>query len=107
MSVEETREYAVEVPGRGYMAWSGHVHATMEDDDYVKTMGDAEKRLEEGRNKFTSMGCPDIASTLRIVHRIMTVVRSDWEPAPGIEIAACTDGPDEGKQRWECHNCRI
>jgi len=80
MIENSANEYAVEVPGRGYIGWAGSLLKDLPESG-LPTLEDAEKTMKQGKAKYESMGCPDIAKTLRIVERTITVTRSDWTVA--------------------------
>lgn len=69
-------EYAVEVPGRGYVGWMGTLQPKGMEDGVP--LADAEHLLKATQDKYISMGCPEIAETLRLVSRTVTVTRSNW-----------------------------
>lgn len=76
--VDTLEEFAVEVPGRGYL---GILDMLSDDPDTgVTNPDDAVKMLKSGMRKYESMGCPEIAATLRVVKRTITLTRGDWVP---------------------------
>jgi len=78
MQVDKAIEYAIEVPGRGYMGFAmGSVDA--EPGQCMGTLQDAEESLKHAQRRFVSLGCADIAESLRIASRTVTVTRGDWE----------------------------
>jgi hypothetical protein len=82
--VNDTRtEYAIEVPDRGYIAnypagYDGKVTRDPNQASVCDNPHDALERLKTSMGKYTSMGCPEIATTLRIVSRTATLTYSDW-----------------------------
>ena len=75
--VDTGTEYAIEVPGRGYM---GFAMSSVQDepDQLIQSESDAIESLKHARRRFVSLGCPDISETLRVVQRTITVTRDDW-----------------------------
>lgn len=76
MIKDTTVEYAVEVPGRGYVGWMGTVQT--KELEMGVNRDDAEQLLKATQGKYISMGCLEIAKTLHIVSRTVTVTRSAW-----------------------------
>lgn len=74
--VDTSFEYAVEVPGRGYIGWVGILKPDIETG--LSELAEAEKILKSWQQEYISMGCPEIAETLRLVSRVVTVTRSNW-----------------------------
>jgi len=102
----DSTEYAIEVPGRGYCGYTSDTVTTADDCGHMAKIVSAEERLKTLRATYINMGCPEIAATLRIVARTVTVTRSDWEPVPVTEIETSEHGPDRGKHRWICRDCQ-
>jgi hypothetical protein len=81
VNIIETRtEYAIEVPGRGYIGFHGILRQGTDLLSFNE-FDSAVRALESGRGKYISMGCPEVAETLRIVTRTVTITCSDWEAA--------------------------
>lgn len=74
--VNESIEYGIEVPGRGFIGYLGTLKPVLEMG--VEDRRDALKMLSSAMSQYVNMGCPEIAKTLRIVTRTVTVTRSDW-----------------------------
>lgn len=79
-TVESGVEYGVEVVGRGYVTGMLPFTVTLTDDPYTGTidLADAEALVKRTKGQYTSMGCPEIADTVRLISRTVTVTRSDW-----------------------------
>lgn len=79
--IDSAPEYAVEVPGRGYA--DSHPYSvclTKEPKAYSPVRDDAISALERTKERYIAMGCPEIAETVRLVSRTVTVTRGEWEP---------------------------
>lgn len=81
--VEAGTEYSVEVVGRGYVTGVVPWSISLTDDPYTGTidLADAEALVKRTKGQYISMGCPEIADTVRLISRTVTVTRSDWTPA--------------------------
>lgn len=84
MSVIDTHEeFAIEAPGRGYIdAYTGQISKDPSRMSAFDEIKNAQDSLDSTKRRYTSMGCPEIADTLRVVRCITTVSRSAWEPLP-------------------------
>lgn len=81
MSTEESwTEYHVEIPGKGfYNDYFGYNGGLIQNPiDGTTDREDAEKLLANGRGVYERMGCPEVAETLRIVSRTVTLIKTDW-----------------------------
>lgn len=81
-TVETDTEYGVEVVGRGYVTGMLPFTITLTNDPYTGTIdrAGAEALVKRTKGQYTSMGCPEIADTVRLVSRTVTVTRGDWTP---------------------------
>lgn len=81
VAFDEFDEYVVEVPGRGY---SGPYSNGLSEGHAVQPFlrkGDAEHDAESVRGRYVNMGLPEVAETVRVVSRKVTVARGDWNAA--------------------------
>lgn len=82
-ATDVTSEWGVEVPGRGYVITVlPSIIVELGDDPYTGTASreDAEAGLRRAKHAYTTMGCSEIADTVRLISRTVTVVRGDWHP---------------------------
>lgn len=81
MKIDEGVEYAVEVPGRGYIDWAGNL---VEQDvmHCLPNINDAVRMMDDVKGRYRNMGCPEVAQTVRVVQRTVTVTRGDWAATP-------------------------
>lgn len=76
---ETTFEYAIEIPNRGYVAdIFPQMKVVPEIVFGCRTIEEADDILRRAYQGYIQMGCPEIAETLVIVSRAVTVRRSDW-----------------------------
>lgn len=73
-------EYAVEIPGRGYAFDILSPSAVSPDPVSTTNRAYAEHVLRGLKARYVSMGCADIAETIRLISRTATVTRSEWGP---------------------------
>lgn len=83
-NVETYTQYAVHVPERGYIGITGVLKSKPEG---FETPKGALEQLKSSMDKYTNMGCPEIAKTLRIVTCTVTVTYSDWTTLEPIAVA--------------------
>lgn len=82
---EQFTEYVVEVPGKGYInCWTAFGDSVTDTPPSSGTWGAdlsykrALEAYDRARGQYEQMGCADVAETIRIVSRIVTVERTDW-----------------------------
>lgn len=80
---DKATEFAVEVPGRGFLITHGVSAKVITDPEFhgIEDGDDAIAFLDRGRKFFRGLQMPEIADSLRLVSRVTTVTRSDWAPA--------------------------
>lgn len=80
-SVNEHDEYAVEVPGRGYLDLYSSKLREAHEVNGSPSESWALDEAERVRNRYRVMGCPDVAETVRVVSRKVTTSRGHWAAA--------------------------
>lgn len=80
--IESSDDYGVEVPGFGFVAGQFPYLTVGESADaiYGSTHEDALSLAATITTTYRRLGLPDIADSVRVVRRTVTVSRSDWEP---------------------------
>lgn len=79
--IDQATVYAIEVPRRGWMnPMTGNVYQTTDSISGMETQAEARKALDNARAKWIALGCPDIAKTLRIASRTVSVTRTEFTP---------------------------
>jgi hypothetical protein len=81
--INSENEYAVEVVGRGYVFISFPSLVVSDKAAYQTDVADVHHTAELVRKAYISMGCPEVAETVRVVSRTVTVTRGEWEPYCG------------------------
>lgn len=79
--IDKSTEYGVEVADRGYVdTFCGTVVVSENEltTTFVATLEEATSLAKRVVSAYTQMGCPEIAETIHIVERDVTVTRSDW-----------------------------
>lgn len=71
------KEYAVEVPGRGFISYLGNVSIDTPVDTF-NTAEAASGALRNAAGLYRNLGAPEIADTLRVVERTVTVTYGEW-----------------------------
>lgn len=82
---DETIEvYAVEIPGLGYwrqdMPHTGSI-TNDPDEASVEDLPRAVHALESAKQSYKRLGMDSVGNTALIVHRTITLTRSEWAPA--------------------------
>lgn len=78
-SVAEHDEYVVEVPGRGYVG-STYLSGLVDENQVVPFLskGDADGEAERVAGRYRAVGCPEVAETVRVASRKVTISRGAW-----------------------------
>jgi hypothetical protein len=79
ISLDANNEYAIHVPGRGYVMSVGPTIITLVDDLIIfPDLDDAIATMKRAKMQYVTMRCPEIAESIRILTRTVTVTRGDW-----------------------------
>jgi hypothetical protein len=89
-TIDSSNDYAVEVPGLGFV--TGHfpiisVRDVSTEAAYVNDHTEANNLAKTVAAEYRRLGLWDIANTVRVVQRTVTVTRGDWEP---VDLALST-----------------
>lgn len=78
-----TYEYAIEVPGQGWLMsiMPGTYSVHPEPQVLTGDLEDLQETLRKTKNIYRRMGAAVVGDELRLVVRTVTVVRSDWADA--------------------------
>lgn len=79
IEINAANEYAVEVPGRGYVAETMPYFKISKEPVCMPLGTDVGQALEHVKERFIAMGCADIAETVRAIYRTVTVTLGEWE----------------------------
>lgn len=81
MIIDSEPEYAVEVAGRGFSIGTRPLLYILGDEPtYGVDLDEARAHMRSLQQHYISLGCADVALTVRIVTRTVTVTRGDWKP---------------------------
>jgi hypothetical protein len=73
-----SNEYAIEVPGRGYVVDTIPQLTLSQEPVCMPVRTDVSQALGNIKSRYIAMGCADIAETIRIITRTVTVTRGEW-----------------------------
>ena len=75
---ETATEYAIEVPGRGFAVRQPWGVVVSDEAPYSSDLMHTMNELNSIKVTYEKAGCPEIAETVRLVSRTVTVTRSAW-----------------------------
>lgn len=88
MMIETSVQYAIEYPGKGILSMSRgpssiYLIGEAEEKSGMLSREDAEQTLKTLKGRYENMGVPEVAETLRIVSRTVTITYPDYQPLEG------------------------